>query len=57
MLYAVCCMLYADDAGVVSGSTYGLARLMAAIVEVFQVIRTDSTGDKTGSLLMRKTEN
>lgn len=46
-------MLYADDAGVVSRSAEGLARMMTIIVEVFGEFGLTVSEKKTETLLMR----
>ncbi|CAB1096389.1 unnamed protein product [Ectocarpus sp. CCAP 1310/34] len=46
-------MLYADDAGVVSRSAEGLARMMTLIVEVFGEFGLTVSEKKTETLLMR----
>ncbi|CAB1097367.1 unnamed protein product [Ectocarpus sp. CCAP 1310/34] len=51
---AVWGMLYADDAGVVSRSAEGLARMMTIIVEVFGEFGLTVSEKKTETLLMRK---
>ncbi|CAB1103101.1 unnamed protein product [Ectocarpus sp. CCAP 1310/34] len=50
---AVWGMLYADDAGVVSRSAEGLARVMTIIVEVFGEFGLTVSEKKTETLLMR----
>ncbi|CAB1108585.1 unnamed protein product [Ectocarpus sp. CCAP 1310/34] len=50
---AVWGMLYADDAGVVSRSAEGLARMMTIIVEVFGEFGLTLSEKKTETLLMR----
>ncbi|CAB1116295.1 unnamed protein product [Ectocarpus sp. CCAP 1310/34] len=50
---AVWGMLYADDAGVVSRSAEGLARMMTIIVEVFGEFGLTVSEKKTETLLMR----
>ncbi|CAB1109571.1 unnamed protein product [Ectocarpus sp. CCAP 1310/34] len=50
---AVWGMLYADDAGVVSRSAEGLARMMTIIVEVFGEFGLTVSEKKTATLLMR----
>ena len=49
-------MLYADDAGVVSRSPAGLARMMAVIVEVFGAFGLAVPEKNTETLLMRAPE-
>ena len=49
-------MLYADDAGIVSGSPAGLARMMTIIVEVFGAFGLTVSEEKTETLLMRAPE-
>ena len=49
-------MLYADDAGIVSRSPEGLARMMAVIVEVFGAFGLTVSEKKTETLLMRAPE-
>ena len=49
-------MLYADDAGIVSRSTAGLARMMTVIVEVFGALGLSVSEKKTETLLMRAPE-
>ncbi|CAB1111644.1 unnamed protein product [Ectocarpus sp. CCAP 1310/34] len=46
-------MLYADDAGVVSRSAEGLARMMTIIVDVFGEFGLTVSEKKTETLLMR----
>ena len=46
-------MLYADDAGVVSKSADGLARMMTIIVEVFREFGLTVSERKTETLLMQ----
>ena len=50
---AVWGMLYADDAGIVSRSPAGLARMMTVIVEVFGAFGLTVSEKKTETLLMR----
>ena len=45
---AVWGMLYADDAGIVSRSPAGLARMLTVIVEVFGEVWLDRTGEEDG---------
>lgn len=45
---AVWAMLYADDAGVVSKSADGLARMMTIIVEVFREFGLMVSGEENG---------
>ena len=47
-------MLYADDAGIVSRSPTGLARMMAVIVEVFGAFGLTVSEKKTETLLMMR---
>ena len=47
-------MLYADDAGIVSRSPAGLARMMAVIVEVFGAFGLTVSEKKTETLLMMR---
>ena len=49
-------MLYADDAGIVSRSPEGLARMVAVIVEVFGAFGLTVSEKKTETLLMRALE-
>ena len=49
-------MLYADDAGVVSKSAEGLARMMTIIVEVFREFGLTVSERKTETLVMRVKE-
>ena len=49
-------MLYADDAGVVSRSADGRARMMTIIVEVFAEFGLTVSEKKTETLLMRVKE-
>ena len=49
-------MLYADDAGIVSRSPAGLARMMTIIVEVFGAFGLNVSEKKTETLLMRAPE-
>ena len=49
-------MLYTDDAGIVSRSPAGLARMIAVIVEVFRAFRLIVSEKKTETLLMRAPE-
>ena len=49
-------MLYADDAGVVSKSADGLARMMTIIVEVFREFGLTVSERKTETLVMRVKE-
>ena len=53
---AVWGMLYADDAGIVSRSSAGLARMMTVIVEVFGAFGLTVSEKKTETLLMRAPE-
>ena len=53
---AVWRMLYADDAGIVSRSPAGLARMMTVIVEVFGAFGLTVSEKKTKTLLMRTPE-
>ena len=53
---AVWGMLYADDAGIVSRSPVGLARMVTVIVEVFGVFGLTVSVKKTKTLLMRAPE-
>ena len=53
---AVWGMLYADDAGIVSRSPAGLARMMTVIVEVFGAFGLTVSEKKTETLLMRAPE-
>ena len=53
---AVWGMLYADDAGVVSKSADGLARMMTIIVEVFREFGLTVSERKTETLVMRVKE-
>ena len=53
---AVWGMFYADDAGVVSRSQEGLARMMTTIVEVFGEFGLTVSEKKTETLLMRAPE-
>ena len=53
---AVWGMFYADDAGVVSRSQEGLARMMTTIVEVFEEFGLTVSAKKTETLLMRTPE-
>ena len=46
-------MLYADDAGVVSKSAEGLARMMTIFVEVFQEFGLTVSEKKAETLVMR----
>ena len=50
---AVWGMLYADDAGIVSRSPAGLARMMTVIVEIFGAFGLTVSEKKTETLLMR----
>ena len=54
---ALWAMLYADDAGVVSKSANGLARMMTIIVEVFREFGLMVSEKKTETLVMRVKEN
>ena len=56
VLRAVWGMLYADDAGIVSRSLAGLARMMTVIVEVFGAFGLTISEKKTETLLMRAPE-
>ena len=56
VLRAVWGMLYADDAGIVSRSPAGLARMMTVIVEVFGAFGLTISEKKTETLLMRAPE-
>ena len=49
-------MLYADDAGIVSRSPAGLARMMTVIVEVFGAFGLTVSEKKTETILMRTPE-
>ena len=49
-------MLYADDAGVVSRSAEGLARMMTAVVEPFANLGLAVSEKKTETLLMHPPE-
>ena len=49
-------MLYADDAGIVSRSPAGLARMMTVIVEVYGAFGLTVSEKKTETLLMRTPE-
>ena len=49
-------MLYADNAGIVSRSPAGLARMMMVIVEVFGAFGLTVSEKKTETLLMRASE-
>ena len=49
-------MLYADDAGIVSRSPAGLARMMTVIVEEFGAFGLTASEKKTETLLMRAPE-
>ena len=49
-------MVCADDAGIVSRSPAGLARMMAVIVEVFRALGLTVSEKKTETLLMRAPE-
>ena len=53
---AVWGMLYADDAGIVSRSPAGLARMMTVIVEVFGAFGLTMSEKKTETLMMRAPE-
>ena len=53
---AVWRMLYTDDAGIVSRSPAGLARMMTVIVEVFGAFGVTVSEKKTETLLMRASE-
>ena len=53
---AVWGMLYADDAGIVSRSPAGLAKMMTVIVEVFGAFALTVSEKKTETLLMRTPE-
>ena len=53
---AVWVMLYANDAGIVSRSPAGLARVMTVIVEVFGAFGLTVSEKKTETLLMRAPE-
>ena len=53
---AVCGMLQADDAGIVSRSPAGLAKMMTVIVEVFGAFDLTVSEKKTETLLMRAPE-
>ena len=53
---AVWGMLYAEDAGIVSRSPAGLARMMTVIVEVFGAFGLTVSEKKTETLLMRTPE-
>ena len=53
---AVWGMMYADDAGIVSRSPAGLARIMTVIMEVFGAFGLAVSEKKTETLLMRTLE-
>ena len=50
---ALCGMLYADDAGIVSKSTEKLAKMMTVIVTVFKAAGLTVSENKTGAMLLQ----
>ena len=46
-------MLYADDAGIVSTSAEGLAKMMTVIVTIFEAAGLTVSEKKTGIMLLR----
>ena len=46
-------MLYADDAGIVSKSAEGLAKMMRVIVTVFEAESLTASATKTEKMLLR----
>ena len=50
-------MLYADDAGIVSKSAEGLAKMMTVIVTVFEAAGLTVSGKKTETMLLRTPDN
>ena len=50
---SVCCMLYADDAGIVSEPAEGLAKMMTVIVTVFEAAGLTVSEKETETMLLR----
>lgn len=49
----MCGVLYADDAGVVSNSSEGLAKMMTVIVTLFEAAGLAVSGKKTEVMLLQ----